>query len=299
MEIGPCPEKAAAPDQTGPRPGATSGISSDAPHRFKVPAPDAPGGVTMEATPENSQDLARSFVAVRQAIGYLGAFLPLSLIVLGAAQGTLAPSISDSYYTPARDLFVGTLVGLGVFLVAYTGHRRKGDERISDSALATTAGLAVLGVAFIPTTAPAREALPAVHGWIGPGLAASLHYASAALFFLCMARFCLVHFRRSPKMDRAHIVAKRIYAQCGYAILGAVALMAACAVFTATTGSTLVGDWALIFVLETVGVLAFAVAWLVKGETLRGAIEKIADRKDGSKEPPRQQPVLVEIAERR
>jgi hypothetical protein len=250
----------------------------------------------MEATPENSQDLARSFVAVRQAIGYLGAFLPLSLVVLGVARGSLAPSISDSYYTPGRDLFVGTLVGLGVFLLAYTGHRRKGDERISDAALATTAGLAILGVAFIPTTAPADQPLPAMHGWIGAGLAATLHYACAALFFLCLARFCLVHFRRSTRIDSVRAVCHRIYARCGYVILGSIALMAAASVFTATTGSTLVHDWALIFALETVGVLAFAVAWLVKGEAMRGAIEKFAYRKGGA---PLEQPVLVELTQRR
>lgn len=254
----------------------------------------------MQATPENSQDLARSFVAVRQAIGYLGAFLPLSLIVLGVAEGTMAPSISDSYYTSGRDLFVGTLVGLGVFLVAYTGHRRTGDERISDSALATTAGLAVLGVAFIPTTSPEGTALPAVHAWIGAGLAGALHYACAALFFLCLARFCLVHFRRSPITDATRALCNRIYAGCGYVILGAIALMGAAAGFTAFTGNTLVKDLAVIFALETVGVLAFAIAWLVKGEAMRGTIGKFATRRHGHPQPQAQgPPVLLEIGPRR
>ncbi len=62
-------------------------------------------------------------------------------------------SISSYYYTDMRNLFVGILVAVGVFLHAYKGH-----EKI-DNILASLAALCALLVAFVPTSAsnPAQE----------------------------------------------------------------------------------------------------------------------------------------------
>lgn len=53
-------------------------------------------------TPTDPSDnrLVLSYVAVRQALGYLGYFLPLSLVIQASLPGNrLEASISDYYYT--------------------------------------------------------------------------------------------------------------------------------------------------------------------------------------------------------
>ncbi|NPB31586.1 hypothetical protein G7L58_23860, partial [Shigella sonnei] len=62
-------------------------------------------------------DLVLSFLRVRRAIGLLGFFLPAALIVWGIVFGHgILPSISASYYSPMREIFVGTLCANAVFL---------------------------------------------------------------------------------------------------------------------------------------------------------------------------------------
>lgn len=246
----------------------------------------------MKPTAENAEDLARSFVAVRKAIGYLGAFLPASLFVMGTLDGDVAPSISDFYFTNGRDLFVGTLFAIAVFFLAYTGHKPRGHERLSDFWTAKIAGVAVLGVAFIPTAGPAGHPLPLVHRALGVGPASALHYASAGVFFTCLAIFSLVLFRRGRgRPERAALPADerrakeardKIYLGCGIVICLTIALMVAHAVFTRVASAAAqeaIARYDLIFWLETIGVLAFALSWLTKGETLLARpIEKLVEK---------------------
>lgn len=61
-------------------------------------------------------DLVLSFLAVRRAIGALGFFLPVALLAHGLWKGDLPTSISAAYYSPMREVFVGTLIAQAVFL---------------------------------------------------------------------------------------------------------------------------------------------------------------------------------------
>ena len=101
----------------------------------------APAAPTPPARQEDENALVISFLAVRQALGYLGYLLPLSLLAYAVtAPGRLEPSISDFYYTPMGDILVGILVAIGIFLVTYTGFERKPGELLSDRWLARIAG---------------------------------------------------------------------------------------------------------------------------------------------------------------
>lgn len=64
--------------------------------------------------------LVISYLALRKAIGYLGIALPF-VVVLGAwlLKGLgIQSSISDYYFTDMRDVFVGILFSIGVFLAS-------------------------------------------------------------------------------------------------------------------------------------------------------------------------------------
>ena len=96
--------------------------------------------------------LAMSYLGLRKAIGFIGVFLPL-VLVLGKIfiEGTgIQGSISAYYYTVMRDVFVGSLCAIGVFLMSYRYQKY-------DTVAAILAGIFAVAVAVFPT-APATAA---------------------------------------------------------------------------------------------------------------------------------------------
>jgi amino acid transporter len=232
---------------------------------------------------EADNDLVQSFLSVRRALGFIGALLPLTLIWYGALWDRgLQPSISGFYHTSAGDLLVGAMVAIAVFLWAYVGYEKVPGEWPSDRLVSRAAALGAAGVALIPTTPaigmPVRGD-PLAYRLFGPDLSRWLHYGSAALFFLMLAVFCLILFRRTAPGSRPEDLSpdkkasNLIYAACGWVILGCIAALLA---FSAWHGRIedaerlrLVDRWGVVFVLETLAVMAFSVSWAVKGRTLR------------------------------
>src|ERR671933_275348 len=97
---------------------------------------------------EPNDDVVISYLNLRRAIGLLGMGLPLVLVLgkLLGDGGGLLESISDYYYSSMRNVFVGTLWAIGIFLFSYRGYERK------DDIAGTLACLAAIGVALFPTT---------------------------------------------------------------------------------------------------------------------------------------------------
>ncbi|TCO54875.1 DUF998 domain-containing protein [Actinocrispum wychmicini] len=197
-----------------------------------------------------------SYLFLRRAIGLIGMALPVVLIAgVYAISGDLLTSISGYYYSDLRNVFVGSMCAIGVFLICY-----RGLDPLED-ALSWVAGAAALGVAVFPTRpADSPTALDKAFGYV--------HLASAAVFFLTLAAFCLFLFPRNekdPLPDPARKrVRNRVYLACGVAIL-------ACMVLTAVFGWLLEAQMRSarpVLWLEAIAVFAFGVSWLVKGQTL-------------------------------
>lgn len=227
---------------------------------------------------EEDEDFERSFLAMRKAIGSLGFWLPVLLILIGLVRRDFKPSISEFYYSDGRDLFIAVLFAIGFFFLAYTGHRKEDDERVSDFTLAKLAGVAVLGVAFLPTTAgdPSAYPTPLVHEVLGARLAAGLHYLCAGVFFVSLAVFCHAKFRRGDATDPDKQRRNRVYTACGWVIYAMVALLGALGAVNALAPGRLDADrFALVFWLEAVAVWAFAVAWLVKGRAAERLVARV------------------------
>lgn len=225
---------------------------------------------------ESENELVLSFIAVRQALGYLGVILPVSLVVIGVFSGDgIEPSISEFYFTSAGDLLVGTLCAIGVFLLTYKGFEKRPDEFFSDYWIAKLAAVGALGVAFIPTEGPVTEPLPLMHRWVGVDMSRTLHYSSAALFFICLAIFCLVLFCRhdaAKPLDDPKRAQNKIYRGCGWVIVGTIVLMGAFGFYYQNQppeAQQQIDSYDIIFVLESIGVFAFAISWLTKGKTLK------------------------------
>ena len=208
----------------------------------------------------------RSFYRVRQALGFLGLILPVLLIAGGLLSlGGVEPSISDYYHTLLRDIFVGTLAAIGIFLIAYPGHARQDGEWLSDDRLTTLAGIAALGVAFFPNEDRLRDPviLSPTQLLLGQTQAAIGHYACAVVFLALLGILCLCRFARTT-----HPARRRIYRACGWMIL-AMTLAVIIASWFKIRGPAgpqkVVNDWMLVLWFETVAIWAFALAWLTKG----------------------------------
>ncbi len=216
-----------------------------------------PGDVSFE-------EVTQSYYRVRRLLGYLGFALPI-LLIIGAVltSANLEPSISDFYHTVLRDLFVGVLITMGVFLVSYQGYERKPNEPFSDNLLATFAGIMAFGVALFPNETSDQVEVTFAQSMMGLKATSLAHYVCAILFLLCLAAFCFMRFAKTNNLSR-----RKTYKRCGYVIIASAVFAIAVSVVKVTKIApydSYVTDWSLVFWGETVAVWAFSYAWLIKG----------------------------------
>lgn len=222
-------------------------------------------------------DLVLSFLAVRRAIGALGFFLPLALLAYGLLAGDLLPSLSAAYYSPMREVFVGCLIALAVFLWSYEGFRPNAGEVISDKATARVAAVAVALVALCPTHDPAKvdgadPACTLLQCVLGDDLTAWLHLGAAAVFFGALAVYCLVLFTRGRVDSAEKRASNSIYRICGWVIV--VCLLLLGGVMLTDLGDRLQALQP-VFWLESIATFAFATSWMVKGDALQPLIRSL------------------------
>jgi hypothetical protein len=212
------------------------------------------------------QNVVTSYRDLRRGIGILGLVLPFALVIGNLG---LKPSISAYYYTDMRNWFVGTMWATGFFLIFY----RYGKP---DTVLSSIAGVLAILVALFPTTP--EELNPPTHQVV----IGDFHLVFAGGFLLLLAYFCLFLFTRSDvspqDMTRQKKLRNKIYRGSGIAIIAGVVIAA---LFELLTSKAFRDDWHPVFWGEAVAVIAFGIAWLVKGETL------FADRPE---EPPPPRP---------
>ncbi|MFI6306890.1 DUF998 domain-containing protein [Amycolatopsis thailandensis] len=201
-----------------------------------------------------SDNLVRNYLFLRRAIGFLGIGLPFVLIFgkLIVDGGGLLNSISGYYYSGMRDVWVGVMCAIGVFLLSYRGYGRV------DDIAGNIAAVAAVGVALFPTTPSNGDREDVFIGY--------LHLGFAAVFFLTLAFFCIVLFTKSDKEipGARKPERNRLYVTSGVIMLVCLALIVLCGlVFDDATKSLYPALW-----LESVAIFAFGVAWLTKGGTL-------------------------------
>lgn len=226
-----------------------------------------------------------SYLSVRRMLGLLGLSLPISLYVYARVFGRgMQPSISEFYHTEMGDILVGILVAIGVFLFSYKGYSHKSGELFSDRNVSRTAGVGILIVALFPA-APASSpicslgqetstAVTLISGFTGHWCGfEEIHFLGAILFFVCMAVFCFFQFPKGYKKENGKINWKiaenRVYAASGIVIV--LSIIALLVYFLAGSDMQIsLQKRNYVFWLESIGVIAFAVAWLAKGKSIRG-----------------------------
>ena len=190
--------------------------------------------------------VVETYFVLRMVIAGGAIALPVALLVWVAVDPDLAmrDSISAFYYTPARGLVVGTLVAIGVALVAYRGYTR-GENRLLNAA-----GTLAIVVALFPTVDPALPGLSPV----------SVIHAVAAVAFFVLAALSIVFYGSEtisslpdPGVQQRYRVTYRTLVVL-LVLLPAVALLMA----------WLWESTAALFVVESATLFAFATFWLGK-----------------------------------
>ena len=228
-----------------------------------VPSPP-PGG---PPTPETPYVL--SYFALRKTVGWIAIALPFVVVTfIWFTDRCFQNSISAYYYTSLRDVFVGALCSIGIFLIACVGYK---DDRIPSM----FAGALSFIVAFSPTSIPKCDsgkyscqttatALPFPHSNVVHGIAASL-------LFLTLAYFCLVLFRRKDVVTTSRkLIRNKVYLVCGLIIVAALATFGLVEVLHAIGAIHTIRPRNFLFYTETICLLAFGFAWIVKGEQILG-----------------------------
>jgi len=208
-------------------------------------------GVSTKAMARVAQD-STTIKRLRLGIGLVGIWLPFVVTIghsVNVGRFTLPSSISGAYYTSMRDVFVGSMSAVGVFLIFYR-------SSLASDILGTIAGLAAIAVALFPTRPEAVDLM--VTAADSPGRI--VHAIAAGVLFFSLAAFCLFIFPRSGRTPR-----KVIYYLSGVAIVAGFAL--------AALGSRILPDDVEatvhpLFWGETVAILAFGVAWFTKSNAL-------------------------------
>ncbi len=238
--------------------------------------------------------LVLNYRSLRNAIGLIGAGFPIVLFVGAEIYGQWPESVSGYYFTPMRNVLVGALCAVGVFLMAYSGYNNL------DRWITNLAGFFALGVAFCPT------ANPNFH----PHWVSYLHHIFSSLMMIFLALMALQFTRTesshmgdlptqlrslwrallgrglSPEAKEARhardelerpeapnervllekIVQKyrrnRIFISCAWLIL----IWIACALLQNLIKQP---TWHLFFFCEVFALWTFAVSWFAKGQLLR------------------------------
>lgn len=191
-----------------------------------------------------------SYLSLRKAVGWIGILLPFVLVlghlIIFSGDKPLN-NMSVYYHTGMRDLFVGSLCAIALFLFFYRGYDRW------DDISANLAGLFALGVAFFPTAEDGPR------DWI-----AKVHFYSAGCFLVILALISSFLFTRG-EVHPTDMKRRRnlVYHACGIIMLLSLAAIVVFFLFFEGINS----ESGFVLIAETVTLVAFGISWLTKGGT--------------------------------
>ena len=211
--------------------------------------------------PYSTQPLVLSYIGVRRAIGISGLLLPIILGPIGWLVFGIRfqDNLSSYYYTPLRDVFVGTIFAIGIFLFCY-----RGNDWV-ENWTANLGCLFAIGIALFPLD-PHSDPLQQ------RSIVGYLHTLCGGAFFLTLSFYSLYHFPSSTSMNRElepHEQQRAfVYRTSGIVILVSMFAMGVYLFLLPPDWKQLANHYHLLFWLEWIAVWAFAAAWLTKGRTI-------------------------------
>jgi len=203
--------------------------------------------------PKPPQSIIISYITMRRVIGFFGFFL-VPVLIIGSllldCPKEIKVSVSAYYYSHMRNVLIGVLCCISLFLFSYHGYTWK------NSLASKLAGMFALGIAFFPTSPTSNK----------DDIISILHYVFAGIFFAILSYMSIFQFTKTSgyvttnKKKRNHV-----YRVCGV-------VMIISAAFIPTDMIAFIHDHisfikpTLIF--ETLALVSFGISWLTKGEFL-------------------------------
>lgn len=192
---------------------------------------------------------------LRVIVGCIALLLAPTVYLLSGNENTLT-SISISYWTDSRDIFVGSLIVVGFFLSAYNGG---GNGRDWEYILSKAACVFAVCVAFFPTEGFGQQDIPAK--WILT-ITETLgtrpqyvHYTSAILLFACL--IALMWFFSKKAMKKGKAGRAYFYRSVSVLMASGIIGLAIYGRITHSSNTTLL--------IEIWGLTLFGIGWLTAG----------------------------------
>lgn len=187
----------------------------------------------------------RAYLYLSLGIGLIAVALPILLVVAGGYQAH--DSMSSFYHDtvgPTRDILVGSLCAVGVFLFLFHGLSKV------ENWLLNLAGIAIIAVAVIPSP-----------GDTGYG-SALIHRGSAIVFFVLIGIVAI--FLSKGRIKDIKDERKKLWFKAAYNVAGAamVAVPGIVAILQYAPGSRIAGHWVLL--TEWAGIWTFSAYWFLK-----------------------------------
>lgn len=210
--------------------------------------------VTTETVP-----LSRSYLFMRTGVGILAVALPFAVLIgklILESPPSILDSLSSSYYSVMRDVFVGNLWAIGIFLICYRYDRL-------DDLVSTFAGLFAIMVSLFPTT-PEKNATQQQM------IIGNVHAFSAMSLLLILACMSIFLFRRTNQVNRERRKRQRdaVYLICGYVIFACIGLSALYLFVPVLHDASWLKSLHPIFLFESLAIFSFGASWFVKGGSL-------------------------------
>lgn len=203
--------------------------------------------------PEPSQSIIITYMTMRKIIGLLGISL-VPVLVFGSFifdhTHEIKISVSAYYYSNMRNVLVGIICGISLFLLSYHGYAWQ------DSLSSKLAGVFALCIAFLPTSETSDKG----------DLISILHYTTAGVFFSILSFMSIFLFTKSSgNMTAQKKQRNRVYRVCGI-------IMAASVICIPIDGIQSIHEKIIFLkptlIFETLALTSFGISWLTKGEFL-------------------------------
>jgi len=232
----------------------------------------------MDSSDSKSNDLLFDYRTLRLTVGIVAMGLPVIVYLITL---TITSSISASYYTDARDVFVGALFVIGALFLAYQGHK----EYIQEKWISRAGAIAAFSAAIFPTSCD--QCMSDVRS--------TIHYIAAFILFSSVVYFCLFAFTgrakakiRKEETEKIELLGEeskdaedrldtlealqmmqerriRFYKICGLLIAG---IMLASLIASFTLSSVIRQAWPITFIAEALALELFGFAWLTASKAL-------------------------------
>jgi hypothetical protein len=195
---------------------------------------------------------------MRKIIGLIAILMPIVVVFLSGRPEPELSSISISYWTDSRDIFVGSLIAVAFFLVAYNGTGTC--RRDTEFWLSKAACVSAIFVALFPTTCTFDKCMDAPN-WImyiselfflEPQ---EIHYTTAIFLFIFL--ILLISFFSLRAKNKGEFSRSRIYFGLSLGMLFGMPIIYGI--------GELSGWYEPVFWVEFVGLWLFGAGWFVAG----------------------------------